>query len=749
MRKKLKIKPEVIIGILLLFVISTLTVGYASYSRIITLNASSTFKHNGTVRITQFEVVDESNLDTHSETINGMSVTFAADFENVGNNATYYVVYEITITNDSFYAYDFADCSYTPDITSQSSTVHTAFSVSGINEGETIPGHSTKTFRVRIDVTLDANHSGDINVGGDINNEVEQEYIGSLIGSITGSTSGDLINNNLAQFTVSVANTYEYNKTFNFELGNSNNFSIVDCSTGNSLADMTIARNTTDTYTFCVKRNAGVTFVTSPQPVSVYLTCPNLSNYSMGNLSLDVTVEQQNNDHEPPEISNLTATKKTGSPGTVTVSWNGSDEHTITKYHLRVYKNGTMDGQEIVITTSNTSYSYEVTNISADTNYYFVVYGEDDIPNIPDSNAISSPVTGTGYVVKTNPVAQYSWTHSVTLSTDRYLNSQGNSTATEGTDYTATFSVQTLYLATRGLPDTITVTIGSVTKSACQNINSCTDGYYWNQRSGQVTIPGSAITGNIQITVNSDGCLIKGTKVLLANGKYKNIEDVDYTDLLAVWDYKNGGITYEYPIWIEQEKKASSYQKTTFSDGTILKTFGAHAIYDLDKNMFVDISNSEEVKVGSRIAKIVDGKIVPVTVKKIEKINKPTTYYHVVSTTYYNIIANDLLTTDDATILSNLYGFTDKITWPKMRDSIINNKLNLYKYEELNNSLPYYMFKGLRAEEAKYLINEGYMTDEMLQYYFIQNQSNPDMVREPITKKGERYWPVSIGDKKY
>ena len=59
------------------------------------------------------------------------------------------------------------------------------------------------------------------------------------------------------------------------------------------------------------------------------------------------------------------------------------------------------------------------------------------------------------------------------------------------------------------------------------------------------------------------------------------------------------------------------------------------------------------------------------------------------------------------------------------------------------------MFKGLRAEEAKYLVNEGYMTDEMLQYYFIMNQNNPDMVEKPITKKGERYWPVSIDNKKY
>ena len=46
-----------------------------------------------------------------------------------------------------------------------------------------------------------------------------------------------------------------------------------------------------------------------------------------------------------------------------------------------------------------------------------------------------------------------------------------------------------------------------------------------------------------------------------------------------------------------------------------------------------------------------------------------------VSTRYYNIVANGILTTDDAVILSNLYGFNNDISWKNRNYS----STNLYK----------------------------------------------------------------------
>ena len=37
------------------------------------------------------------------------------------------------------------------------------------------------------------------------------------------------------------------------------------------------------------------------------------------------------------------------------------------------------------------------------------------------------------------------------------------------------------------------------------------------------------------------------------------IEDIDYDDLLLVWDYEHGKFTYQYPIWIEEPFKINKY----------------------------------------------------------------------------------------------------------------------------------------------------------------------------------------------
>ena len=56
-----------------------------------------------------------------------------------------------------------------------------------------------------------------------------------------------------------------------------------------------------------------------------------------------------------------------------------------------------------------------------------------------------------------------------------------------------------------------------------------------------------------------------------------------------------------------------------------------------------------------------NGELKPVEVTKISIVEESAKYYHVVSTEFYNIFANDVLTTDDEVILSNLYGFDDQV----------------------------------------------------------------------------------------
>ena len=227
-------------------------------------------------------------------------------------------------------------------------------------------------------------------------------------------------------------------------------------------------------------------------------------------------------------------------------------------------------------------------------------------------------------------------------------------------------------------------------------------------------------------------------------GKYMvtdELEDITYFDLLKVWSYDSGSITYEYPIWIEKKDTSESYQETKFSDGSVLKTTGFHGVYDVNRKEFISVDDYDKFKVGTEIAKIEDNKIKKIKVVSIKTVHKKVNYYHVISTRYYNIIANDILTTDGTTMLSNLYGFEDDIKWPENRKDILKN--NKYSYSELN-ILPYYMFKGLRAEEAKILVSSKMIDLDSLKVYFLLNQVNQEMLKEPIkNKKGTNLWLVT------
>ena len=237
-------------------------------------------------------------------------------------------------------------------------------------------------------------------------------------------------------------------------------------------------------------------------------------------------------------------------------------------------------------------------------------------------------------------------------------------------------------------------------------------------------------------------CLVEDTKVTLADGTEKNIQDIDYDDLLKVWSYEQGRFVYEYPIWIEKEGNSEEYQQTTFSDGTVLNTVGDHSIFSIDANAFVSVTDRDNFRIGTRVAKYNNNMIEIVTVDKIEFIQKNVKYYYVASTRYYNIISNNIITADGLTLLSNLYGF-DNMKWPSIYKDFVSDKNNLYTKQELE--LPDYLYYGLRAYEAKRF--KDILPLEMFKVWSKENLLNEQMIKLPITDNhNNRLWKVTTSN---
>ena len=420
--------------------------------------------------------------------------------------------------------------------------------------------------------------------------------------------------------------------------------------------------------------------------------------------------------NDPPVINSFTEEQQDTS-GTVKLTWNATDDHGIDHYEIKTYQ--VVNNTNTLVktdTVASTETEFTVTNITEAGTYLFELTAVDE----GDLTA----TLGT-------PAKEYRWNLTITINITNG-GPNGTTNTTFGSAFNTTLTVNQGYNNINNL----TVTMGGSTLTAGTD-------YTFTANSGAISIP--RVTGNVTITgaaAQGGVCLVEGTKVRLANGKEKNIEDITYEDLLLVWSYDEGRVVEEYPLWIEKGKKTVEYYKITFSDSSTIGVFKDHAFFSSDENKFVSFKNEESFHIGTHILKVTkDNKLKEVSVTNIEEVQEEKGYYFVASTRYYNIISDNFITTDAYVDITNLYPFNKNITWTNNRD------IKVLDYKYLEDVLPYYMYKGFRAGEVAVLLSSDKTSIESFRAYIKYLVLADYMMQEPITKNGTRYWPVSTDTK--
>ena len=317
----------------------------------------------------------------------------------------------------------------------------------------------------------------------------------------------------------------------------------------------------------------------------------------------------------------------------------------------------------------------------------------------------------------------------------RYTGETGNYsytgalTAEEGSTYTSEITATGGY--TESQIDTVTVRMnGNVVQNA------------WDSSNRRVTV--TNVSGPIEINVSTN-CLIEGTKIMLWNGTYKNVEDITYNDLLKVWNHETGTYGYEYPAWIEKAGKVSKYTKVTFSDGTELKIASDHRLFSRRLNKYVNV-NSGELHIGDEVVSLKNG-VSYVSIVNIETINEEANYYHIITTRYFNMIAEGLLTTYEINdeISSNYKGFDSDMKWVNYTPE--DRKMS---YEEVLNTFGYvdkYLYKAMKIEDFRYAVEQGYISQEELGRIIEKYMRNDDFkIIPPTNDEGQYLWMVTTSD---
>ncbi|MBR2994806.1 InlB B-repeat-containing protein [Candidatus Saccharibacteria bacterium] len=663
----------------------------------------------GDVKITAVSYVSGINVSgTPHPTVNSDgSVDFDLTFiGGLDNTSILQATYQLTVTNTTPSNYTFTPPTSNLRLRISANEVRDiSYELSGISAGDTIPG---KNGSVTFNIILSTDYvSGEHSAEGGIEVEPVSQSTPSIVGSFYGGNTGDLSGNNtLTSFQISVESTFEESNTFTINSLNPD-FEIVD-SSGNPLGAQTIAAGATNTYTFFMKKASGAKFAS--ETATAGITISYNSTYSnVGEVKITVDKDSSYVDDQAPVISRVAITRNKTVDGEATLTWEGTDNVGIASYGI--YKcSGSTCGNMIPVSGLTNSYTF--TGLS-DGSYYFIVVGFDDEGNTASQSDINDANSNPGPASRVD--ASLSWSYSVSYSiTNGGMSNTSGNTVRAGGNWEGTITANSGYVRPSSKND-ITVTMDGQSYT----------GFTYSTSNYKVSI--SNASGNITISATlEESCLIAGTliPVLDENGNEttKPIEDIKYSDLVKVWNHETGTIDYMHPARIEKESFKEYYQLATLEDGTTLGTFGWHGVFDVNANEFISVKDSTRFYPGTVIYKVEGDQLVAVAVKSIEIVEEETYVYHLLSSQYYNVVANDILTTDGFTLTSNFYGFTDtNIMWPEERNEFISHPENLYTYEDFADiGIPLRMFNDLRLREASYLQRYGVTLDMFKQYLLTQ-----------------------------
>ena len=190
-------------------------------------------------------------------------------------------------------------------------------------------------------------------------------------------------------------------------------------------------------------------------------------------------------------------------------------------------------------------------------------------------------------------------------------------------------------------------------------------------------------------------CLLKGTMISLADGTYKPIEDINNDDLLLTWDFDLGRYAQARPLWIKRGETGTRYNELTFSDGTRLRTFDQHRIFNKQAGAFT-YPMSDDTPVGTVT---VNEHGQEITLVKRDLVWDTIEHYNIITNHHINLFANSVLT---SCRFNNIYPITDM----KFVKSVVLNR-NLSEFAEIESRFVF----GLRLQEQSFELAmiEGYV----------------------------------------
>jgi len=209
------------------------------------------------------------------------------------------------------------------------------------------------------------------------------------------------------------------------------------------------------------------------------------------------------------------------------------------------------------------------------------------------------------------------------------------------------------------------------------------------------------------VTGTSGQCILTGTQIALSDGSHKAIEDITYTDKILSWDFDRGCYAETSALWIKISDTGSQYNLLTFSDGTTLRTFDQHRIFNKQAGAFT-YPMTDATPIGT-ITVNEHGQEITLINKQVIVDN--IEYYNVITDYHMNLFSDSVLT---SCRFNNIYPITNM--------KFVKDARTLRTRDEFEN-IPDRFFYGLRLAEqttdietVEWYVNRLLLTEMLTKY---------------------------------
>lgn len=211
-------------------------------------------------------------------------------------------------------------------------------------------------------------------------------------------------------------------------------------------------------------------------------------------------------------------------------------------------------------------------------------------------------------------------------------------------------------------------------------------------------------------------CIIEGTKILLSNGTYINVEDLNINDEVMVFDHFKGILTKEKIFFNYHTKQNNTVTANIltlyFDNNESISIHFDHGFFDKTLNKYVYINNKNfNDYINHDFVTIKNKKIS--TTKLLKGILKLDTVkvYSPVSMHHLNVITNDLLSiTGEIEGWFNFFDYNQKMQYINIDEDI--KKYGLYDYNEFKDYISETIYNVIPIKYLKISVGKGYTTKE-------------------------------------